>query len=337
MYRYLLSALIPVLTACEFPTSAPGDKLPGQIQVWQKDSTYWSWDGVEPVLLLGAGLPENAFLSTGWEYQLKILQESGGNFAALKLRSGDLKEKSYRDSLTAFIEAAARERIAIAVQIDSSGQLTEDRPVLFRKFPNIIPPKYRSFRPRERGALHWSEVLNLREFAGSESIPLLIPEVINHGERAAEGIAAFNRSVLAGAAAVRHAPLPEGEGFTGPALASIRAVRTVERLLKFWELRPAPEVIPNAAPNSVYAATDDKDGFLLYLPTAGSVELQLNIQPQVPLRVTVIGYLGTQKSEILQPPYNDSFTLYTEEPRGGWMVIKPLQGAAAGAVKGDTE
>jgi len=54
------------------------------------------------------------------------------------------------------------------------------------------------------------------------------------------------------------------------------------------------------------------------------VELQLDIHPQVPLRVTVIGYLGTQKSEILRPPYNSSFTLYTKEPRGGWMVIKPL-------------
>lgn len=324
MRQFSIFFCFALLTACEFSSPPASNVAEGRIQPWQQDSTYWSWDGKTPVLLLGSGLPENSFLGRGWATQLRILSQSGGNYIYLTLTSEDLEKESYLDSLTAFIKGADQERIAVALQIDHNEGSTKDWSAHFEKFPNVIPSKYRTFWPKEQGAANWPELLAYKEDANTQAIPLIIPEVLDHGEIAAEGIAGFNRSVLAGAAAVRHASLPKGEGFTSPALTSIRAVRTVENLLKFWDLRPAPEIIPGAAPNSVYAATDDENGYLLYLPTAGSVELQLDIKPQLPLRVTVIGYLGSQKSEILRPPYGDSFTLFTEEPRGGWMVIKPL-------------
>ena len=105
-----------------------------------------------------------------------------------------------------------------------------------------------------------------------------------------------------------------------PARIDLKAIRTVERHLKFWNLKPAPEVLIG---NNAHAATDGEGNYLFYMPTAGEIKVRLPVEDQVPIRVVVVGYLGTQRSELLQPPYGDSFKLFTDEIRGGWMILKP--------------
>ncbi len=135
-------------------------------------------------------------------------------------------------------------------------------------------------------------------------------------------IARFNQSVLGGAAIAFHRPKPNGNGMNGLAQASIRGVRVVERHLKFHELRPAPELLLEDDTEAM-AATDGKGNYLIYLPSAGQVNLSPDWEMQEPVDVTVVGYLGTQRTEVLQPPYGDSFTLSTKEEKGGWMILKP--------------
>jgi hypothetical protein len=134
-------------------------------------------------------------------------------------------------------------------------------------------------------------------------------------------IASLNQAVLNGQPVVAHPAPPYGNGINGRALASIRGIRVVERILKFRDLEPANEIFGDVDTPAT-AGTDGKGNYLIYMPTAGSVEIFPAVEEHTSVRVTVVGYLGTQRSEVLEPPYGDSFRLFTEEPRGGWMILK---------------
>jgi hypothetical protein len=135
-------------------------------------------------------------------------------------------------------------------------------------------------------------------------------------------VARFNQSLLAGATVAFHRPKPNGNGMNGLAQASIRGIRVVELHLKFHELTPAPELLLDDDTEAM-AATDGNGNYLIYLPSAGQVNLSPDWNDQVPVKVTVVGYLGTQRTEVLEPPYGDSFRLHTKEEKGGWMILKP--------------
>lgn len=360
IYRYLFLCILPFLgCSCldqlTSPTPPSGDQ---QLQISSEYPDYWSWDGKDPVLLLGAGGATDAFLDPDYKQKLNILDNNGGNYVSIMFHL-DLHE-SKEDSLIAYLQAA--EAKGIVVNLHIWGSYTKDsshsskigvraRELLYstQRFNNLIysldiqdskarkiavkglPSKaivdYQSFEPpldkQQKGAEHWQQLIDL--FAEREApLPYQFTGVRIFGQDEAEGIGAFNRCVLAGAAVVRHQARPQGAGFSGPALASIRAIRTIEHHFKIWDLKPAPQITPTADPNEAYPMTDGNNGYLIYLPTAGSVFLQLDIEEQIPLKVSVVGYLGTQKSETLNPPYDTGFTLYTEEPRGGWMIIKPV-------------
>ncbi|WP_273444943.1 hypothetical protein [Neolewinella agarilytica] len=129
----------------------------------------------------------------------------------------------------------------------------------------------------------------------------------------------FNLAAANGYAGLCYASSRSTFEMRGARLASIRAIRTVERYLRFRDLKPAPEVLIG---KNAHAFTDDQGNFLFYMPTAGEINVRLPVEDQVPIRVVVVGYLGTQRSELLRPPYGNSFKLFTDEIRGGWMILK---------------
>ncbi len=135
-------------------------------------------------------------------------------------------------------------------------------------------------------------------------------------------IALFNRVLLFGA------PGAAFTEFTQAGLNAIRAVRTVELQVKFWDLHAEPELLSRNNPTSALGAADDAANYLLYIPSAGRVNVALRDGAQVPRRITVVGHLGTQRSEVLRPPYDRRFTLLSNDERGGWMVIKRLENAS---------
>ena len=134
-------------------------------------------------------------------------------------------------------------------------------------------------------------------------------------------VAGFNQAVLGGAAVAYHRPPPHGNGMNGLALTSLRGIRTIERHLSFAELSPAPHLLTNDSP--ARAAQDPAGNILIYLPTAGSVSVYPEWADEPTVDVTVVGYLGTQRTEVLEPPYGEQFTLYTDEDKGGWMMLRP--------------
>jgi hypothetical protein len=134
-------------------------------------------------------------------------------------------------------------------------------------------------------------------------------------------IATFNQTVLSGQPVVSHPAPPNGNGINGLALASIRGIRVVERFFNFRKLQSAPEIFGEAE-TQAKAATDGEGNYLIYMPTAGSVEIFPDVEQHSSVRVTVVGFLGTQRSEVMERPFGDSFRIFTEEARGGWMILK---------------
>ena len=132
------------------------------------------------------------------------------------------------------------------------------------------------------------------------------------------GISDFNLAVLAGS------PAQALTSVTPAALNAIRGIRVVERHLRFSELEVDPELLVGDRPPATLAARDSSGNYLIHIGGEGAVNVRFADEAQVPRRVTVIGYLGTQRSEILRPPYGRTFTLVSEEARGGWMLISPL-------------
>ncbi len=152
---------------------------------------------------------------------------------------------------------------------------------------------------------------------GSADVPIHYSAV--DGNDPYDVVKNFNLSTINGYGGLCYAPSQATFEMRGARLASIRAIRTVERHLKFWDLKPAPEILIG---DNAYASSDGKGNYLFYMPTAGEINVRLPVEDQVPIRVVVVGYLGTQKSELLKPPYGDSFKLFTDEIRGGWMILK---------------
>ncbi|PPK86603.1 hypothetical protein CLV84_3538 [Neolewinella xylanilytica] len=140
-----------------------------------------------------------------------------------------------------------------------------------------------------------------------------------YGFTVANSVASFNAALLAGSPAA---------GYRQPvqtALNSFRAARTVERHVRFWDMRIDDELLGEAPPPGTVAATDAENNYLVYIADVGRVQIIFRDSSQAARRVTVVGHLGTQRSEILYPPYDRSFTLQSNEAKGGWMLIEPLE------------
>lgn len=138
------------------------------------------------------------------------------------------------------------------------------------------------------------------------------------GVQTADNVATFNRGLLDGAASMTF-----GE-YTQRALNALRGLRTVQLHLDLWEVQLDETILDGSPGGAVSAATDGRGNYLIYTPTRGRVALQLDDE-QVPRRVTVVGHLGTQRSEILYPPYDRSFSLLSNDERGGWIIIERLE------------
>ena len=132
------------------------------------------------------------------------------------------------------------------------------------------------------------------------------------------GASDFNLAVLAGSPAQAFGTLTQ----TG--LNAIRGIRLVERYLRFQDLAVDTTLLAGDRPPATLAARDSLGNYLIHVGGEGQVTVRFADAAQVPRRVTVIGYLGTQRSETLVPPYGRTFTLISREVRGGWMLITPL-------------
>ena len=112
---------------------------------------------------------------------------------------------------------------------------------------------------------------------------------------------------------------------TPAALNTLRAVRTIERTMDVTTLVRDDARLVGDNRVGALAGSDDLENLLLYIPQAGTVRVRLGSGYHGPRRVSVIGRLGTRRSEVLMPPYDTVVSLQSNDPEGGWMLIQPVR------------
>lgn len=162
------------------------------------------------------------------------------------------------------------------------------------------------------------ELVQLYEIASGAGVVLDTGNAIDGTALSvASSVNQFNRYLLAGS---RGAVFTE---YDQRKLNALRGLRTVHRRMPMWTLSMDTSILGDLNYSAVTAAGNGRGSYLIYAATVGRINLTLDAE-QVPRRVSVVGHLGTQRSEILRPPYDRHFSLLSNEERGGWILIEPL-------------
>ncbi len=90
-----------------------------------------------------------------------------------------------------------------------------------------------------------------------------------------DGVERFWRDLFAGCAAVRHHRDGGGIGLGPISKACIRAARTTESLVRFWEVRSHQELLSDRQSDEAYLVAKPGEKYLLYFTQGGSVGLNL--------------------------------------------------------------
>ena len=91
-----------------------------------------------------------------------------------------------------------------------------------------------------------------------------------------DGVERFCRNVLGGCASVRHHRPNHGNGLNEKAQASIKAVRKVETLVKFWDVTPHMDLLSEREENEAYIAAVEGEKYIIYFTHGGAVDLDLS-------------------------------------------------------------
>jgi hypothetical protein len=131
----------------------------------------------------------------------------------------------------------------------------------------------------QKGQTHWDHFQWTRQYLAQQPRP--INTVKTYGAdtgrfgNSRDGLERWWRHLLGGAAAVRFHRPDSGLGFSPPAIASIRAARSLESRVRLWDLAPANHLLRNRTDNEAYLAANPGVAYALYFPDVGSVQLDL--------------------------------------------------------------
>jgi hypothetical protein len=90
-----------------------------------------------------------------------------------------------------------------------------------------------------------------------------------------DGIERFCRNIIGGCASARHHRPPTGNGLNDLAKGCIRAIKTIERFAKFWEMETAMHLLAEREDDEAYCSAREGEVYVLYFPAGGSVKLDL--------------------------------------------------------------
>ncbi|MGC8887995.1 MAG: putative collagen-binding domain-containing protein [Verrucomicrobiia bacterium] len=131
----------------------------------------------------------------------------------------------------------------------------------------------------QKGQIHWDKFQWVYNYIAKQPRP--INTVKTYGADTGrygttrDGIERWWRHLIGGAAAVRFHRPTSGLGLTEPAIASIKAARTLESFVKMWELSPANHLLQNREQNEAYLAANPNKAYAIYFPDGGSVSLNM--------------------------------------------------------------
>ena len=135
---------------------------------------------------------------------------------------------------------------------------------------------------RDIGEQHWAKITYAANNAGSVNRLLHMNKIYGcnlkndlwmGGDNNA--IEDFWRSLFAGVAGVRFHRPPWGLGLSEKAKHSMKAVRFIEKRIKFWEVEPHQELLSGLQQDEAYLAAKPGEKYLLFFTDGGSAGLNL--------------------------------------------------------------
>ncbi len=131
----------------------------------------------------------------------------------------------------------------------------------------------------QRGQAHWDRFQWVRERLASRPRPINTVKTYGADEGPygtdLDGLHRWWRHLIGGAAAVRFHRPRSGLGLSAKAVASIRAARKLESLVKPWTLEPANARLRDRAPDAAYLAMANDHACALFFPAPGTVVVDL--------------------------------------------------------------
>lgn len=136
---------------------------------------------------------------------------------------------------------------------------------------------------QKKGQEHWDNLQWVRTYVAGHPRPLNTVKTYGadggrHGN-SADGIARWWRSVLGGAASARFHRPDSGLGLSEPAMASIRAARKLESLVRLWEVTPSNALLGEREADEAYLTGRPGGPYVVYFRQGGSVTLDLREAP----------------------------------------------------------
>lgn len=99
---------------------------------------------------------------------------------------------------------------------------------------------------------------------------------LERGITTEHAIQTFFRNIIGGYASSRfHRPL-SGLGLSEPSINSIKTIRNVEEIVKFWDIKPDMGMLVDSEENFAYLAGNEDEVFVIYFTRPGKVKVDLS-------------------------------------------------------------
>jgi hypothetical protein len=128
---------------------------------------------------------------------------------------------------------------------------------------------------------HWDNFQWVRERLSAKPRPINTVKTYGadgnkFGHTNRDGVERFWRHVIGGAASARFHRPDSGLGLSEPAIATIRAARKLESVIKLWDVEPANHLLANREDDEAYLAAKPGHAYALYFTDGGEVLLDLS-------------------------------------------------------------
>ena len=135
----------------------------------------------------------------------------------------------------------------------------------------------------QRDQAHWDNFQWVRNYISSQPRPINKVKTYgadggNHGTTN-NAIDSWWRHILGGVASARFHRPPSGLGLSDLTMASVKAAREIESIVKFWNLNPDNDLLSEREENEAYLATEPGENYVIFFPDEGEVGLNLKDFP----------------------------------------------------------
>lgn len=175
----------------------------------------------------------------------------------------------------------------------------------------------------QRGQEHWDNFQWVRQYVAATPRP--INTVKTYGAdgfrfgNSRDGVERFWRHVIGGAAAARFHRPPAGLGLAEAVVATLKAARQMESLVKAWDVVPANELLDDRQPNEAYLTASPGKQYVVYFTDGGSVRLDLS-QHDRAFRLRWID-LASAKLQDKGPVHGGAHVALEAPGKGGWLAV----------------